>query len=348
MMLALPLRTIIPHLPDVLACTADDGLVLTAISSLEKAQATELAFVLDRGDAGVFDAIAAQVIAGTRAGVVLTSQQIPNKPCLVVRDPLAAYAALVNLAQRQAVTTAPRVAPEARVHPSAVIEAGVVIGVSAVIHAQVYVGKRCVIGNRVILYPGVRVLDDCIVGDDSIIHANTVIGSDGFGYQVSKTGMRKIPHIGIVQIGKHVEIGANCSLDRAMLDATIIGDGCKLDNAVHIAHNVRIGQSTAILAQTGIAGSVVIGAGCMIGGQVAIKDHVTIGNGVKIVSKSAVMNDIADGQTVCGIPAIPFNQWKRIAVCLQKLPEWAKLVARAEKPAQTPGSSWSSIKKLFS
>ena len=151
------------------------------------------------------------------------------------------------------------------------------------------------------------------------------IGSDGFGYKVTKAGMQKIPHTGVVTVGRGVEIGANCSIDRALFDATVIGDGVKIDNNVHVAHNVIIGSGSAILAQTGIAGSAVIGMGCQIGGQVAIKNNVRIGNFAKVVSKSGVLNDIKDGETVAGIPAIPFGQWKRFVVASQKLPEMIKL-----------------------
>jgi UDP-3-O-[3-hydroxymyristoyl] glucosamine N-acyltransferase len=191
--------------------------------------------------------------------------------------------------------------------------------------------------------PGVIILDRCHIGDNSIIHAGTVIGSDGFGYQVSQTGMKKIPQIGIVDIGKYVEIGANCSIDRAAFDVTQIGNGVKMDNGCHIAHNVIIGDHTAILAQTGIAGGVKIGMGCMIGGQVAIKDHVVIGDGVKVVSKSGVLTDVSNGQTVAGIPAIPFSQWKRTVVILGKLPEYIKTMQGLTKKR----SIWAHIKALF-
>ncbi|MCK4517978.1 UDP-3-O-(3-hydroxymyristoyl)glucosamine N-acyltransferase [Candidatus Babeliales bacterium] len=206
----------------------------------------------------------------------------------------------------------------------AVIEDDAKIGYGATIGANVFVGQGAVVGCGVVLHPGVKILERSVVGDNTIIHSGAVIGSDGFGYRVMKTGLRKITHIGIVIIGKSVEIGANTTIDRAEFDQTVIGDGVKLDNQVHIAHNVKIGPHTAILAQTGIAGSTIIGAGCQIGGQVAIKDHLTIGNEVKIVSKSAVMKNLKDGEIVCGIPSMPFSQWKRMMVALARLPELLK------------------------
>ena len=130
----------------------------------------------------------------------------------------------------------------------------------------------------------------------------------------------------IVQIGSNVEIGICTAITRASFDKTIIGDGCKIDNLVQIAHNVIIGSHTAILAQTGIAGGVQIGIGCQIGGQVAIKDHLKIGNGAKIVSKSGVMKDVKAGEVVAGIPALPFSEWKRSSVLFSMLPGYLKKI----------------------
>ena len=178
------------------------------------------------------------------------------------------------------------------------------------------------------------------MGDDSIINAGALIGSDGFGYRITKRGLQKIPHVGIVRIGRGVEVGGNASIDRAAFDATVIGDGVKLDNMVHIAHNVHIGAHTAILAQTAVAGSVRIGMGCLIGAHVVIKDHVTLGNKVRVVSKAGVMRDTPDNQTVAGVPAMPFLAWKRLTVFLANFQDFATplaelknfLAARAKRP----------------
>lgn len=325
MIIHLPLQTILSVTPGVKQCTADQSLIVQTISSLDSATANDLAIVFDHGDASVFDSVSLKAVQSSSAGVVIASCDIVNKPMLIVADPLAAYNALLDYVQQHRTYPLPVIDASARIHPSAVVEQGAVIGKNVVVGALAYVGHNVKLGDGVIVYPGAKILDDCVVGAHSIVHANVVIGSDGFGYQVNKTGMRKLPHVGIVTIGRLVEIGAGCMIDRALFEQTVISDGVKLDNAVHIAHNVKIGASTAILAQTGIAGSVTIGRGCQIGGQVAIKDHVTIGDGVKIVSKSAVMSDIESGQTVCGIPAMPFTEWKRIAVSLTKLPDLVRL-----------------------
>ena len=271
-------------------------------------------------------------------------------------DPLAAFCQLVQYAEQQLFGQAKQpelkenyfIASDAQVDSSviigagAVIQSGAVIGAGTVIGAQSFIGRHAQIGKSVLIHPGVSILDRCMVGDGSIIHTGAVIGSDGFGYRISKQGLRKIPQIGIVSIGRMVEIGASVMIDRAAFDATVIEDAVKLDNGVHVAHNVIIGAGTAILAQTGIAGSVTIGRGCQIGGQVAIKDHLTIGAGAKIVSKSAVMRNLEPGEVVCGIPAIPFFEWKRISVALTKLPELLKKAVSLQTmvEAHQKKSSW--------
>lgn len=307
------------------ACSLDRSFSINALASLENATEHDLAILIDRGDQSVFEGTSLEEIKKSKAGLFLAVRPIvEGKNYLLVKDPLSAFQKIVDFIAQQKESKEADIAPDVVISPGAVISRGAKIGPGTVIGAQVFIGADCIIGAQVLLHAGVKILDRCVVGDFSIIHAGAVIGSDGFGYQVTAQGLRKIPQIGIVRIGRQVEIGANCSIDRASFDATIIGDGVKLDNAVHIAHNVKIGAGTAILAQTGIAGSVTIGKGCQIGGQVAIKDHVQIGNGVKIVSKSGVMHDLADGQIVAGIPAMPFNQWKRLCVVLVKLPDMVK------------------------
>jgi len=311
---------------DVVECHIESSFLVKKIASLEQAGPDDIAIILDRGDQSVFDAVSAEKIKQSKAGILLArSALVDGKRYLLVKDEIAAFQKLVDVIAQRSLQNDRQIASTAQIHQSAIVEQGAVIGQNAVIGAHVLIGRDCQIGAGVILHPGVKVLDRCIVGDGTIIHAGAVIGSDGFGYQVTKMGLRKVPQIGIVRIGKSVEIGANCTIDRASFDQTIIGNGVKIDNLVHIAHNVTIGDGCAILAQTGIAGSVTIGVGTQIGGQVAIKDNVVIGNGVKVVSKSGVMSNLADGLTVAGIPSMQFSQWKRCMVALNKLPEVVRL-----------------------
>lgn len=359
----LSLHTIASLIGTNCPASRDQNLVIKKIASLETAGPEDLAVILDRGDASVFDAVALEKVKNCKACVILARSQVAEgKAYLLVDDVLTAFTKLVDQAQKNTLSDTTlmltatgahisqhaTIDPTATIQPLAVICAGTIIGAHTTISAHCFIGNNCTIGAGVLLHPGVKILDYCTIDDGTIIHAGAVIGSDGFGYEVTKRGLRKIPQIGIVTIGKMVEIGANCTIDRASFDKTVIGNMVKMDNGIHIAHNVTIGDGTAILAQTGIAGSAKIGTGCQIGGQVAIKNDVTIGNGVKIVSKSAVMNDIKDGETVCGMPAIPFMQWKRLHATINKLPEWGKLVAQLKDVFPTAKLTfWQKIKLLL-
>lgn len=301
----------------------DHSFFVEQLTSLEKAGPADIAIILDRGDGSPFDAVAREQVANSKAGLLIAKEAVvPGKAYLLVDDPLQALTQLAQFATTKTNPTTERISPHAIISPAATIGDGVTIGAGTVIEAGAQIGAGTV------LHPRVFIGRDCIIGAQSIIHSGVVIGSDGFGYQVTKTGMRKVPQTGTVIIGNQVEIGANCTIDRATFDATIIEDGVKMDNLIHVAHNVRIGAATAILAQTGIAGGAIIGRGCQIGGQVAIKDHVTIGDGARIVSKSAIMKDIAPRQTVCGQPAISFREWKKQQVVLAGLGENALRVRR--------------------
>ena len=209
------------------------------------------------------------------------------------------------------------------IHPTAVIHETAKIGKGSKIGANCYVGKDVELGSEVILYPNVCVFDETIIGDKTIVwsgtiirerciigshcifHTNVSIGADGFGYRPSEDGrgLVKIPQIGNVIIGHFVEIGANSCVDRAKFSSTIIGDGCKIDNLVQIAHNSVLGRSCIMAGHSGLAGSVTLGDGVIIGGSASIKDHVTLHSGVTVGAGSGVMNDVPAGKTVLGYPA---------------------------------------------
>ncbi len=222
-------------------------------------------------------------------------------------------------------------------HPTAVIHETAKIGAGCKIGANCYVGKDVEIGDGVILYPNVAIFDDSIIGNrtvvwsgtvirerteigsDCIFHSNVSIGADGFGYRPDSSGLVKIPHIGNVIIGNNVEIGANSSVDRAKFSSTILGDGCKIDNLVQIAHNCILGRSCIMAGSSGLAGSVTLGDGVVIGGASSIKDHVTIGSGAVVGGGSGVMGDVPAGKTVVGYPATDARDMFRQWVALKKL-----------------------------
>jgi len=209
------------------------------------------------------------------------------------------------------------------IHPTAVIHETAKIADGCKIGANCYVGKDVELGKQVVLYPNVCVFDEtvigdhttiwsgtvirerCIIGSHCIFHTNVSIGADGFGYRPSEDGrgLVKIPQIGNVIIGHYVEIGANSCVDRAKFSSTIVGDGCKIDNQVQIAHNSVMGRSCIMAGHSGLAGSVTLGDGVMIGGSASIKDHTTIHSGATVGAGSGVMGDVKAGKTVLGYPA---------------------------------------------
>ncbi len=336
----------------------DHSFFIEKISSFENAGQNDLAFFLDRGDNSVFDALALDVIKKSNAGLIISSRPIiDGKNYILVKDPLLAFQKITDYIQNKknvtgvhklsTIAVTAKLEDDVIVSSGAVIENEVFIGENSFIGANSYIGKKVFIGANVKIYPGAIILDHCVIGNNCIIHSGAVIGCDGFGYEVGKTGLRKIPQVGIVRIGNDVEIGANACIDRASFDETFIGDNVKIDNMVHIAHNVKIGNCCVILAQTVIGGTAQIGFGCQIGGQVAIKDHVKIGNGAKIVSKSAVMKDIEDGQTVAGLPAVPFSQWKRLTVATMRLPEILDLSKKVKVLLNKQNEKKSFWAKLF-
>jgi UDP-3-O-[3-hydroxymyristoyl] glucosamine N-acyltransferase len=197
------------------------------------------------------------------------------------------------------------------------------IGNDVTFYAGTYVGSGARIGNRTLLGPNVSILEGCRVGDDVIVHAGTTIGSDGFGFAPKPDGTyEKIPQRGIVVVEDNVEIGANCAIDRATLGETRIGRGVKLDNLIHIAHNVTIGANTVIAAQTGISGSTGIGKNCIVAGQVGIVGHIRIGDRVTLAAKTGVSKSLTgEGKTYWGTPAREHSRALRIEGSLRQLPE---------------------------
>lgn len=228
---------------------------------------------------------------------------------------------------------------EIDIHPTAVIDRTAVIGIGSKIGAHSYIGKNVVIGEKVTIYPNVSIFDDSTIGNETVVwsgtvirerskigshcifHTNVSIGADGFGYRPSADGrgLVKIKHIGNVVIGNAVEVGANSCIDRGKFSATILGDGCKIDNLVQIGHNSVLGKCCIMAGNSGLAGSVTLGDGVMIGGSASIKDHVTIHSGAKVGAGSGVISDVPAGKTVVGYPACDSREKMKQWVALRKL-----------------------------
>ena len=225
------------------------------------------------------------------------------------------------------------------IHPKAVIDDTVTMGKNCKIGAGCYVGKNVEIANGVTLYPNTTVLDDTKIGENTtiwsgtvvrertvigshcIIHPNVSIGADGFGFRPSPDGkgLLKIPHIGNVIIGNYVEIGANSCIDRGKFSATVVGDGCKIDNLVQIGHNSKMGKSCIMAGSSGLAGSVTLGNGVIIGGGACISDHVTLGDGVQVGGCSGVINNFEAGKKIMGYPAVEARNAMKQWVVLRNL-----------------------------
>jgi UDP-3-O-[3-hydroxymyristoyl] glucosamine N-acyltransferase len=212
----------------------------------------------------------------------------------------------------------------------AVILAGASIGDNCIIYPNCVIERDTVIGSNTKLYSGVVIREKCIIGSDCIIHPGVVIGADGFNFFDNNSEKIKMPHIGIVKIGDRVEIGANSTIDRAVVDATEIGNGTKLDNLVHVAHNVKIGKKCIIAAQAGISGSSVIGDNVMILGQAGIIDHVTIADNSIILPQSGISGDLKTADIMFGTPARPRKEHHKINAALKYLPELLKRVRSLE------------------
>ena len=206
------------------------------------------------------------------------------------------------------------------------------VGDNTKIYPQSYIGDNVQIGENTIIYPGVKVYQGCIIGSNCIIHSGVVIGSDGFGFAPEDNGaFKKIPQMGIVLIEDDVEIGANTTIDRAVMDATIIHKGVKLDNLIQIAHNVEVGDNTVMAAQVGISGSTKIGKQCMFGGQVGLGGHITIGDNANIGAQSGIISNIEPGAKILGSPAIPVRDFLKSSIVFPKLPEIYKQIAQLQK-----------------
>jgi UDP-3-O-[3-hydroxymyristoyl] glucosamine N-acyltransferase len=213
------------------------------------------------------------------------------------------------------------------------IEKNATIGKNCKIYPQVYIGQNVEVKDDTILYPGVKVYHDCKIGTNCIIHSNTVIGSDGFGFapQADKT-YKKIPQLGNVIIEDNVEIGSNTSIDRATMGSTIIRKGVKLDNLIQIAHNVELGENTAIAGMCAVAGSAKLGKNVILAGQVGVIGHIKVADGVTVAAQSGVSNDLKiENQVVLGSPAMDIRESRKSIVIYRQLPALREKIFELEK-----------------
>ena len=288
-------------------------------------------------------------IYNTSASAVLVKNDFePSKPLhktlIAVDDPYMAFCAVLNRYFNPGVsklgTHKTAVVSESAKHgegcyigANTFIGEGVTIGNNVKIFPNCYIGDGATIGNDCLIYANVSIYHECKVGNATIIHSGTVIGCDGFGHAPQKDGSYvKIPQIGNVVIGNDVEIGANCSIDRATMGSTIIDDGVRLDNLIQVAHNVEIGKHTVIAAQTGISGSTTLGPNCIVGGQVGFAGHISIAKGTQIGAQSGLGKSVTEEHTrLFGTPVQPLKDELKSQVVFRDLP---KLKARVDELEQ--------------
>ncbi|WP_289159461.1 UDP-3-O-(3-hydroxymyristoyl)glucosamine N-acyltransferase [uncultured Muribaculum sp.] len=287
-------------------------------------------------------------IYSTKSSIVLVSNDfVPEEPisCTLIRvaDPYATVAFLLDMVSKMTavqpegveqpsyVAEGVEIAADCYVGAFAYVGKGAVIGKNVKIYPQVYVGAGAVIGDNTILYPGVKIYHGCKIGKNCILHSGVVIGSDGFGFAPVNGEYNKIPQLGIVELEDNVEIGANTTIDRAMMGATKIRHGVKLDNLIQIAHNCEVGANTVMAAQAGVAGSTKIGAGCMVGGQVGFAGHIHVGDGSEIGAQSGIPNDVKPGSRLMGYPAVNAGEFARQAVYTKNLGKLFDRVKNIEK-----------------
>ena len=225
-----------------------------------------------------------------------------------------------------------KVGKDCYIGPFVAIAEGVEVGDGCVLHPHVTIGRNAKVGDNTEIYSNSVIYHDCKVGNRCILHAGCVIGADGFGFQPTENGYEKIPQIGIAIIEDDVEIGANTCIDRAVMGATIVHSGVKLDNLVQIAHNDEIGSHTVMSAQVGIAGSTKVGEWCMFGGQVGIAGHATIANRTQVGAQAGIPNSVKkEGTALQGSPAIDFKNFWRSSVVFKNLPELNATVNQLKK-----------------
>lgn len=305
--------------------TEEDG--ITGIAPLDRAGERDVSFLGSSRYSSEYES--------SRAGVVLIRSEFKGiatsaRKRIVVAEPLEAILALLPFLH-------PEQGSSEGIHPSATIGRGALlsdavslgpcsvigknasIGEGSLIGAHCVVGDGVVIGSNCVLHPSVTLYSGAILGDRVIVHSGARIGSDGFGYLSRAGGHGKIRHVGRCVLQNDVEVGANSTIDRGSIDDTIVGSGTKIDNLVHVAHNVRIGKNCLILAQVGIAGSARIEDGVVLAGQSGVAGHITVARGARLGAQSGVIGDVPAGATWSGYPARPHGESMRSYATLRKL-----------------------------
>ena len=324
--------------------TGDANRKVSDVGPIESAHEGQLSFLCD--------AKYLPHLPQTGASVVLMTESIAfdgetNATLIRVENARAAMGQLLSLVakamnpakqgveQPSFVSEGVAIPEDAYIGAFAYIGKNVQLGKGVQIYPHTYIGDNVKIGDNTILYSGVKVYYNCVIGKDCILHAGVVIGSDGFGFEPDAKGVnQKLPQIGNVIIEDDVEIGANTTVDRAMMGSTIIHRNAKLDNLVQVAHNVEIGESTFMCAQVGVAGSTKVGGHCILAGQVGVAGHITIADNCVFGAQSGIANNVKKPGMYQGSPIIDAMNWRRSVVGFKQLPDLIKKIQELEKKQQ--------------
>lgn len=317
----------------------DGDILINGINGVNEASEGELAFIIStQGTA---------LIESTKASCVVVPKNLAgkfNKPIIKVENPSIAFSRIIGFLMPDriprpkgihptaVISKSARIAKGVAMGPYVVVEDGASIGEETVIYPFCYIGKNVAIGKHCIFYPNVTIREEVTIGSGVIIHPGSVIGSDGFGYDIQKDGTQvKIPQLGTVVIEDDVELGSCVTVDRARFNKTVIGKGTKIDNMVQIAHNVIIGPDCVIAAQSGIAGSSILGRNVVFGGQVGVSDHVTVGDFVIAGAKTGIHKSYPAKTVLFGYPSKPADKAREQIAATGLLPKLFERVRKLEE-----------------
>lgn len=311
------------------------GAIIEDVKGLAEAGKSDITFAVDPYT---------EYLPKVHAGAVIVEKEMPagDNTLIVVDHPRMAFSQLLVLFH-------PRQSIASGIHPAAIIDESAVvgdntavmayavigknvkIGKDCIIYPSVFIGDNVVIGDGTTIYPGAVIHENCMLGQRNVIRSHAVIGGEGFGFATKDGKHTRIPQIGNVEIGDDVEIGACTCIDNATLGSTKVARGTKIDNLVHLGHNVEIGEDCFLIAQTGIAGSTKAGNHVIFAGQTGCTGHITIGDNTIFAGKTGITGNIKGGQTYAGFPARPHMEWSRTQIYLKRLPELAKTIKALEK-----------------
>jgi len=314
----------------------DEDVIVHSVSAIDSAGDGQITFLNSKRYL--------PLVKTTKASAIIVDEEIDCRvPLLVAKDAYYAFQQIVvilhghrrhkrvGISKHADISDTATLGANCDVHSFATISDNAKIGNNCRIYPGVFIGPDVEIGDDCIFYPNAVIYDATIIGNHVIVHANASIGEDGYGFATHNGTYHKIPQIGRVVLEDDVEIGSGCAIERGTLDDTVIGRGCKIGDMVTIGHGTKVGPYCLLVPQAGVAGSVRVGHHCMMGGQVGIVGHVRIGNMVKIAAQAGVINDIPDGATVIGAPAIDAQKARRAYSLIEYLPEMRKRIRRLER-----------------